>query len=60
LSYSKVRALTRVAHAYDEDLLLKYALEANVARVEQRCRQIRNVSPESAHHAQPLVDGLAG
>ena len=52
LSYSKVRALTRVAHLHDEELLLKYALSATVARVEERCRQIRNVSPESAHHAQ--------
>jgi hypothetical protein len=52
LSYSKVRALTRVAHGYDEDLLLAYALDATVPRVEERCRQIRNVAPESAHHAQ--------
>ncbi len=28
LSYSKVRALTRVAALHDEDLLLAYALEA--------------------------------
>jgi len=52
LSYSKVRALTRVAHAYDEELLLAYALNATVARVEERCRQIRNVAPESVHHAR--------
>jgi hypothetical protein len=52
LSYSKVRALTRVAHRRDEDLLLAYALNATVARVEERCRQIRNVAPESAHHAR--------
>jgi hypothetical protein len=52
LSYSKVRALTRVAHLHDEGLLLEYALNANVARVEERCRQIRNVAPESAQHAQ--------
>jgi hypothetical protein len=52
LSYSKVRALTRVAHSYDEDLLLAYALNATVARVEERCRQIRNVAPESVHHAR--------
>jgi hypothetical protein len=51
LSYSKVRALTRVAQLHDEDLLLAYALNANVARVEERCRQIRNVLPGSAHHA---------
>jgi hypothetical protein len=52
LSYSKVRALTRVAHLHDEDLLLAYALDATVAHVEERCRQIRNVAPESAYHAQ--------
>jgi hypothetical protein len=51
LSYSKVRALTRVAQLHDEDLLLAYALNANVARVEERCRQIRNVLLGSAHHA---------
>jgi hypothetical protein len=52
LSYSKVRALTRAAHFHDEDLLLAYALQATVANVEERCRQIRNVAPESAHHAR--------
>ncbi len=52
LSYSKARALTRVAHSHDEDLLLAYALNASVARVEERCRQIRNVSPDSVHHAR--------
>jgi hypothetical protein len=52
LSYSKVRALTRVAHEHDEDLLLAYALTAAAPRVEERCRQIRNVAPESAHHAR--------
>ena len=52
LSYSKVRALTRVAQEHDEDLLLAYALTATVPRVEERCRQISNVAPESAHHAR--------
>ena len=52
LSYSRVRALTRVAHGYDEDLLLAYALEATVPQVEERCRQIRNVAPDSVHHAR--------
>jgi hypothetical protein len=52
LSYSKVRALTRVAHGCDEDLLLAHALEATVPQVEERCRQIRNVAPESAQHAR--------
>ena len=52
LSYSKVRALTRAAQAHDEDLLLAYALQATAAQVEERCRQIRNVYPESVHGAQ--------
>jgi hypothetical protein len=52
LSYSKVRALTRVAHGHDEDLLLAYALNATVAQVEERCRQIRNIQPDSRHHAR--------
>jgi uncharacterized protein DUF222/HNH endonuclease len=52
LSYSKVRALTRAAHLHDEDLLLAYALQSTAAQVEERCRQIRNVAPESAEEAQ--------
>jgi hypothetical protein len=52
LSYSKVRALTRAAHLHDEDLLLAYALHATAAQVEERCRQIRNVAPESVHDAR--------
>jgi hypothetical protein len=59
LSYSKVRALTRVADLYQEDLLLQYALEATVPAVEERCRQIRNVAPESAHHARRAWAGRA-
>src|SRR5688572_28059921 len=52
LSYSKVRALTRVAQMRDEDLLVAYALSTTAENVEERCRHIRNVAPESAHHAQ--------
>src|SRR5882672_4610645 len=52
LSYSKVRALTRVAREHDEDLLLAYALNASQAQVEQRCAQIRNVAPESVDVAR--------
>jgi hypothetical protein len=52
LSYSKVRALTRVAHACDEVILLAHALDATAAQVEERCRQIRNATPASSHHAQ--------
>ena len=52
LSYSKVRALTRVVEGHDEDLLLGYALQSTAAQVEERCRQIRNGRPESASIAQ--------
>jgi len=52
LSYSKVRALTRVAADHDEDLLLAYALDASASQVEERCRQIRNVEPESVEAAR--------
>jgi hypothetical protein len=48
LSYSKVRALTRVGQMHDEDSLLAYALCATAPQVEERCRQIRNVAPESS------------
>jgi hypothetical protein len=57
LSYSKVRALTRVAHIHDEDLLLAYALQATAAQVEERCRQIRNVMPESVQEARRAWSG---
>jgi len=52
LSYTKVRALTRVAHESDEDLLLAYALEATAPQVEERCQQMRNVEPESVDAAR--------
>ena len=52
LTYTKVRALTRVADRSQEDLLLAYALDTTAENVEERCRQIRNVRPESRHHAQ--------
>jgi hypothetical protein len=48
LSYSKVRALTRVAGAQEEARLLAYALQATAAQVEERCRQMRNADPASA------------
>ena len=52
LSYSKVRALTRVATLHDEDLLLAYALDATASQVEERCRQIRNTEPGSVEQAR--------
>ncbi len=41
LSYSKVRALTRVATRENEDELLTFALKTTAARVEERCRELR-------------------
>ena len=52
LSYSKVRAITRAADASNEDLLLAYALDASASQVEERCRQMRNVAPESTDAAR--------
>jgi hypothetical protein len=59
LSYSKVRALTRVADARQEDLLLAYALGATAAQVEERCRQLRNSEPESVHAARRVWEKRA-
>ena len=52
LSYTKVRALTRVAALHGEDALLRYALDASAPAVEERCRQIRNTQPDSVHDAR--------
>ncbi len=41
LSYSKVRALTRVASRRNEDELLVFALRATAAHVAERCRELR-------------------
>jgi hypothetical protein len=48
LSYSKVRALSRVVQWHDEDRLLAYALQTTAAQVEERCREIRNASPDES------------
>ncbi len=42
LSYSKVRALTRVVEAHNEEALLEYALGVTAPQVEDRCQQMRN------------------
>ncbi len=41
LSYSKVRALSRVANRDNEDGLLSFALKTTASRVEERCREMR-------------------
>ena len=51
LSYSKVRALVRVATPANEGLLLNFALSTTAARVEERCHQMRNTSPTAADAA---------
>lgn len=56
LSYTKVRALTRVAALHDEGALVRYALGATAPNVEERCRQIRNVHPDSTRDAQRAWD----
>src|SRR5690606_15610387 len=51
LSYSKVRALTRVAGRHNEDELLAFALTSTAAQVEERCRELRYGSPDSTEQA---------
>jgi len=41
LSYSKVRALTRVANRQNEDELLAFALRQPASHVAERCRELR-------------------
>ncbi len=41
LSYSKVRPLTRVTRADNEESLLAFALQTTASRVEERCRELR-------------------
>lgn len=42
LSYSKVRAVTRVATEGNESALLSYAMNATATQVEAYCRRLRN------------------
>jgi hypothetical protein len=41
LSYTKVRALTRVTHLRHEGELLRFALRHSAVQVEERCREFR-------------------
>jgi hypothetical protein len=41
LSYSKVRALSRVANRDNEERLVTFALKTTASRVEERCRELR-------------------
>jgi len=55
LSYSKVRALTRVAEAYNEEDLVSFALQTTTARVEERCRELRCGTVDSLGDAQRAI-----
>ncbi len=61
ISYSKVRALTRVGSPADEEALLEFALNTTAARVEERIRQLRNGDDDSVldaarvHAARSLI-----
>jgi len=51
LSYSKVRALSRVATLDNEKALLDFALNTTAARVEERCRELRCGTADSLSEA---------
>jgi len=58
LSYSKVRALTRVASDVTEDDLVAFALKTSASQCEAYCRRLRNGDPMvSAADAQRLHEG---
>lgn len=52
LSYSKVRAITRVAHARNEAALVDIALHGTAAQVEQACSRLRSVVDPLAEEAE--------
>jgi hypothetical protein len=54
LTYSKVRALTRVAKPENEAALLAFAAPTTTSRVEERCRHMRNVEPASTQECERL------
>jgi len=47
LSYTKVRALTRIATAENEEELITMALRMTARHVEEHCKQRKNASPDS-------------
>ena len=55
LSYSKARALSRIANRHNEGELLAFAESATAAQVERQCQQLRNaqrrLSTRDANHA---------
>lgn len=57
LSYSKVRALTRVARADNEASLLAFAQKTTASRVEERCRELRCGTVASVDEANRAHSG---
>ena len=57
LSYSKVRALTRVARLDNEESLLAFALRTTASRVEERCRELRCGTVASVGEARRVHRG---
>jgi len=55
LSWSKVRAMTRVAGASNEAELLSFALTTTTARVEERCRELRCGTADSLDGARRAI-----
>ena len=51
LSYSKVRALTRVANKHNESELVAFAHKNTATRVDERCRELRCGTPVSIDDA---------
>ena len=52
LSYSKVRAMTRVAGTHNEEELLSFASKTTTANLEERCRELKCGRPDSLDSAQ--------
>ena len=57
LSYTKVRALTRVARKDNEEELTALALKTTASRVEERCRELRCGTPASVGEANRAHNG---
>jgi len=59
LSYSKVRALTRVASRDNEDELLVFALRSTAAHVAERCRELPSSGTEVRCGSEDSIDSAA-
>jgi hypothetical protein len=56
LSYSKVRALSRIAEPDSEEGLLEFAASATASQTERFCRQWRRTEDETAGRSRPEED----